>query len=109
MKPTKDYKEIKIIHKIDNSTAIIAGKQVKGYEKFTRRTSFHDIIHASKKAKILDKDILKEVDELRDKRNKIHLAGLSIVDDYYTKREVDEVFNLANKFIIEIENILSAE
>ena len=52
MKPTKDYKEIKEIYRLDDSNIIIGGKLIKGHEKFTRRTSFHDVIKASKKAKI---------------------------------------------------------
>ena len=109
MKSKKDYKEIKEIYKVDTSLSIISGKQIKGNEKFTRRTSFHDVIQASKKAKLMDKEILKEVDDLREKRNKIHLAGLDIVDDYYSKREVDDVFDLAQRFIAEVESVLIKE
>lgn len=108
MKSKKEYKEIKEIYKIDNSTSIVSGKQIRGHEKFTRRTSFHDVIQASRKAKVLDKELLKEVDDLREKRNKIHLAGLDIVDDYYSKKEVDEVFNLTQRFTIEIEKALKS-
>ena len=107
MKSTTDFKEIKEIHKIDSSTTIVWCKRIKGNEKFTRRTSFHDVIKASKKAKILDKDLLDKIDDLREKRNKIHLAGLNIVDDYYTKKEVDAVFNLAFRFTTEIETLLT--
>lgn len=106
MKPTKIYKDIKKIYELDDSTTIIWGKQINGNEKFTRRTSFNDVIRASKKAKILDKNILDEIDELRDKRNKIHLAGLNSVDDYYSKNEVNAVFDLAYRFTSGIETIL---
>lgn len=106
MRSVKNYKDIKKIHKLDDSTTIVWCKQVKGHEKFTRRTSFHDIIEASKRVKIMNEDILAKIDELREKRNKIHLAGLGSVDNYYSKDEVDEVFNLAHRFITEIENIL---
>lgn len=106
MKASKNFKEIKEIYKIDSSESIISGKLIRGNEKFTRRTSFHDVIQASKKAKIIDKTLLAEIDELREKRNKIHLAGLNIVDDYYSKGEVDAVFDLAQRFTTAIEKIL---
>lgn len=106
MRPTTDFKEVKEIHKLDANTTIVWGKRIKGHEKFTRRTSFHDVIKASKKAKILEKDLLDEIDDLREKRNKIHLAGLNIVDDYYSKSEVDKVFSLAFRFTTQIETLL---
>ena len=106
MKASKNFKEIKEIYKIDSSESIISGKLIRGNEKFTRRTSFHDVIQASKKAKIIDKTLLAEIDELREKKNKIHLAGLNIVDDYYSKGEVDAVFDLAQRFTTAIEKIL---
>ena len=98
---------MKEIYKIDTNTSIVSGKLIKGHEKFTRRTSFHDVIKASKKSKILAKELLDEIDDLREKRNKIHLAGLDIVDNYYTKKEVDKVFELTQKFTLEIEKLLS--
>jgi len=106
MKPSRDYKDMKEVYKVDPTTFIVAGTLKKGNEKFTRRTSFHDVIKASKKAKIVDSDLLDEIDELRMKRNKIHLAGLDIVDDYYSKAEVDNVFDLAQRVTTEVENLL---
>ena len=49
--------------------------------------------------------MLVEIDELREKRNKIHLAGLDIVDDYYSKKDVDNVFDLTKKFTTEVEQL----
>ena len=73
MKSTTDFKEVKEIHKIDSSTTIIWCKRIKGNEKFTRRTSFHDVIKASKKANMLEKDLLDKIDDLREKETKFIL------------------------------------
>jgi len=109
LKSIRNFKNIKEIYKIDSTSSIISGTLIKGHEKFTRRTSFHDVIKASKKAKIIDAKLLDKIDDLRQKRNKIHLAGLNIVDDYYSKKEVDDVFDLTQKFTIEVESLLNSD
>jgi len=106
MKKETKFKEIKQIHK-DTKLDIVSAKRVTSYEKFHfRRTSFNDVIRAAKKAKIIDNKLADDIHKLREKRNKIHLASLEKVDNYYDKKEVDEAFKLTSKLIDVSENYI---
>jgi len=54
---------------------------------------------ACKRAKILNNILFEEVEELRERRNKIHLAGLTEVDDFYEKKDIQKAFDTAFKVL----------
>ncbi len=100
MKRDTRYRNMREIHKISEVKHVVSGIREKGYEKFNfRRTSFNDVIKAARKARIIDKSLAERIDDLREKRNKIHLASLEIVDDYYDKQEVNDAFALTAEVI----------
>jgi len=99
------YTEKKLLYKIDPYTQIMGVKQVKKFEKFKKNTQFKTVCDAYKKGKLIDSDLLKSINELREKRNKIHLAGLKKIEDDYTKDDIAEAFNVAFSAIIEVGRI----
>lgn len=53
---------------------------------------FIDLISAASKIKLIDANLKAKLNILRDARNKIHLGHMQMVDDQYTKTQVDEMF-----------------
>lgn len=91
--------------KRDKSREIISlddGKVVKGvveyksFPKLTPETQFVELNKAAKRSNLFDDELFKDADEIRVKRNKIHIAGLKNLDDNYTKQDV---IDTVNKFI----------
>lgn len=68
------------------------------------RIDFKDITHAAKTAGILDKKLYEAAESMRTKRNTIHLHTLTkSSDDYFEKKDVDEIFSNAHDIIAAIE------
>ena len=87
-----------------------AGEQVVwGIRKEKQRKwdgqKFINLIAAAKKSKYFDKDLLKECDELREMRNKIHLTGLDNEDSFFEEKDIKKVFIFLGKFIKAIGNL----
>lgn len=106
MPPEKSYSEIKLLYNVDAATKIVGAKAVKKHEKFRKKTQFKTVCDAYKKGKLIDVDLIKDINDLREKRNKIHLAGLSKVENYYTKNDINVAFEVANRVIKEVEEIV---
>lgn len=106
MPEEKSYAEIKLLYQIDDVTKIVGAKAVKKHEKFKKNTQFKTVCDAYEKGELIDEDLIKDINDLRDKRNKIHLAGLKKVENYYTKKDINEAFEVANKVIEEVEKIV---
>lgn len=100
----------KPLYKIpDSNEAIVGATYTKTREKIEFNTKFQTIISAAKNAKFLGEKLYKEVEDLRQKRNRIHLAALNKVDDFYDKETVKKGFNTAKKVIDKVENILKQD
>jgi len=106
MPKAESFPERKLLHQIDKLTKIEGVKCVKKHEKFKKNTQFKTVCDAYKKGKLIDNELIKNINDLRDKRNKIHLAGLTKVENYYTKNDINEAFEVANKVIKEVEEIV---
>lgn len=106
MPEEKSYAEIKLLYQIDDVTKIVGAKAVKKHEKFKKNTQFKTVCDAYEKGELIDADLIKDINDLRDKRNKIHLAGLKKVENYYTKKDINEAFEVADKVIEEVEKIV---
>lgn len=78
----------------------------KSYKKFTNRTQLKTVNDIAKKAGIFDDALYKKADNLREKRNKIHLAGLKEIDDYYREQDIKKVFKDTKEIIEAIEDKL---
>lgn len=97
------YKNIKELYLVSEDEKIVGAMKYRSHEKMQSNTQFKSLNEAAKKAKLFDQSLFEKAEELRSKRNKIHLAGLEKVDDYYDKKTVDEVFGIATEIIEKIE------
>ncbi|MEX0813881.1 MAG: hypothetical protein WD048_16805 [Chitinophagales bacterium] len=100
------FRERKRLYKINSKEEILGVKKIVGYEKYKKNTQFKTICDAYKRGKLFSDELIEEVNELRDKRNKIHLAGLTKVENYYTKKDINQAFELAAKVIDEVEKLV---
>jgi len=77
--------------------------------KLKQNSNFIDINRACKRGQILNKKLFDEVEILREKRNKFHLAGLTQIDNFYTKQDVTEAFKTTQKILSLIESKLAVK
>lgn len=78
----------------------------KSSTKLTRNTNFININRACKRGGVITEAIFEKAEIFRESRNKIHLAGLTTIDDIYTKEDVDMHFKYAGLILDQIEKKL---
>lgn len=93
-------KSCKDIYKISDNEKVCGVIKEKESEKFNDKIQFIALNRVAKKAGILSDSLFNEAERVRKKRNRIHLAALKEVDDYYSKKDVKNIFK-ASKEIIE--------
>jgi hypothetical protein len=103
------YSNRKILYTTDDGTQICGIHYKKKAIKLMANTNFLEINRACKRGQILNDDLFEEIERLREKRNKIHLAGLTIIDDFYDKEDIKKAFDTANKVLTIIEERLKDE
>ncbi len=94
------------LFKAENGLEICGVHYRKIVKKLSKHTNFIDINRSCKRAKIIDETLFSEVEDLREKRNKIHLAGLTSVDDYYDEVDINNAFETAKKILFHAEKLL---
>ncbi|MBA7545657.1 hypothetical protein ES705_38028 [subsurface metagenome] len=108
--PKEDnYSNKNVLYTTEDGTQICGIHFKKKLLKLKSNTKFIDINRACKKGKILSESLFQEVEKLREKRNKIHLAGLSEIDDYYEKSDIKKAFRTAKLVLYVIENKLKED
>ena len=101
------YRDKKTLYEIKNSDdKVIGAILTKRAERLKRDTQFQTIIRGCKNANVLDQNLYKQVELLRERRNKVHLAGLENVDNYYDKTTIEEAFSTASKVMKKAEELL---
>jgi hypothetical protein len=93
------FKEILIVHRIDEKTRIVKGEDHEDLIpcKFNK-LNLDGIIKLCKEHSIItDKELLKELGDVRDLRNKQHVGTLSIIDGGYSKKDLEFVFSVAKE------------
>lgn len=100
------YFNKKVLYTTDDGMEICGVHFKKKSTKLKTNIKFIEINRACKRAKILNDKLFEEVEELRDRRNKIHLAGLSNVDDFYEKKDIQKAFDTASKILKLVEGRL---
>jgi len=110
-----DYKNImgwewknetkKELYKISRDRKVCGVVIHKSYKKLSHNTLFDELNKCAKRADLITPIMFNRLDELRIKRNKIHLAGLQEIDDYYQDKDIQECFNIAKEVIEHIEKL----
>lgn len=94
----------------DMHDEVIEVVQTRKYHKLGSgdRIDFKDITSAAKKAGILSTALYDKAENLRKKRNTIHLSTLTkSSDDYFEKSDVDNAFNWAHDIIVAVEKLFT--
>lgn len=104
-----DWKEEKctILAELDGERQVCGIVRHKTSERLDRHAQFININRACLRAKIYSQNVFDKAEQLREARNKIHLAGLSEIDDLYTKEDVNKYFGFANVTLERLEEKLS--
>lgn len=103
-----EYKNCKKIYEMSEKEDLYLATGTKKYEEFGNKTISLVVNRAAKKAEILTDNLFERAEKLREERNKIHLAALEMIDDYYSKSDIEEAFESAQKIIERIEGLLKS-
>lgn len=100
------YSNRKVLYKVSDDTEICGIHFKRKSAKLKASTGFSDLNRACKRAKLFNEQLFLEVEELREKRNKIHLAGLKEVDNYYQKEDIQKALETVSKILRLVERNL---
>lgn len=102
------YSNKKILYTTEDGTEICGIYLTKKPAKLRYNTNFQEINRVCKRAKLISEELFKEVEELREKRNKIHLAGLKREDDLFGKKDIQSAFKTATSVLALVEKRLES-
>ena len=102
---TKEHKRIYDISKREYICGAIRYEKIESYDE---KLQFQELNRTCKRANILTERLFEKAEEIREKRNKIHLAGLGAVDSVYSKKDAQNVFSDARDIIGRVEVLLKA-
>lgn len=91
--------DVKEIYRISADKKICSVTRHKISTKFTNQIQFQTLIKAAKNAKLINENLAVKLDDLREKRNRIHLAALEKTDDYYDKDDINAAFRTAKDLL----------
>ena len=97
----------KKLKKISDEEYVFGATKHKVVEKYSNKLPLQDLLKACRQAGILTEALVAKADDIRDKRNKIHLAGLGMVDDVYAKADVQAVFDNASFILKRVELMIA--
>lgn len=95
-----------VLHTTSNGKEVCGIIRYKKSGNFTDKTQFKTVNEVAKRAGILTNSLFEKSESLRKKRNKVHLAALREVDDYYSERDIQSAFNTAKEVIERVEKKL---
>ena len=100
LKENWKYKDIKKIHTLEKNPLeeIVWCKRTKEIEK--KKISKLNLIETNrlcKKYRIITENDFKNVEEVRDLRNRLHIGGLKKLEKGYTKNDLEFVFGVAKR------------
>jgi len=101
------YKNIKELHVCDDGFMIMSWKREKEKISIKWNIDFNLLnTFAYKIAKIYDEKMFKNIDKIRKLRNQIHLMKLEDLDRKYSKKQLDNIFEISRDLFKIIENNL---
>ena len=100
-------KNEKKLKQISDEEYVFGAIRCKKVCKYSDKLHLKDLLKACHQAGILTKTLFTKADDIREKRNKIHLAGLGIEDDVYAKADVQAVFDNASFILKRVELMIA--
>ncbi len=108
MEPEWKEEKCVILEEFDDGNRQVCGVvRHRTTERLTRNTQLIALNRACLRTGIFTDKVFGEAEKLRESRNKIHLAGLSNVDELYEQKDVDDHFERARIVIERIEKVLN--
>jgi len=96
------YTDVRLLHKISDSEEVVAGKRIKENRQIGK-LDFLQVTRICFKYQIIKSNLLvKNIDKVREYRNKQHLGGLSAIEKKYSKSVLEFCFNVADRVIKEV-------
>lgn len=106
--PREDkFQDQRELYRVSPNERLIFAREVKKIEKLSPKTQLKSLNEAALNAGIFDRDMFDKAEELRNMRNRIHLAGLESVDSSYEKAASNRAFELAKLIVEQIETKLN--
>ena len=99
MPKEEQYKKPIVLHKFSVDEVLIAVTRVKRPLPLKSNTQFKDINQAAKKVGLLSSKLYSKSEDVRKKRNNIHLAGKSTKEVYPSKKDIDSIFRSAKEIL----------
>lgn len=95
---TKIFKISKEIYKINNKEKIVLGEDLIKTEqiKFSK-LNLVDINTLCKDNRIITDSMFKNIDKVRELRNKLHIGTLTVIETDYSKDDLEFVFSVAKE------------
>lgn len=91
------------LYKISEDRRVCGVIRYRKSERFSTQTQFKTLNEVALRAKIFNRTLFDKVERLRKKRNRVHLAALKKVDDFYEKKDVQNAFDIAKVIIEKVE------
>lgn len=103
---SKEWKErlCKDIYKISENEKVCGVIKHETIEKFSEKTQYQTLNRCALRSGIFNQDLFEKSEKLREKRNRIHLAGLKKVDDLYGETDTKEAFTTTANIIKVVES-----
>ena len=101
MPKEEKYIDIKELYKVSSDERILSVREIKKVERLHPRTQLQSLNKAALNAGVFDQDTFDKAEELRNTRNKMHLPGLSAIDNTYSKEASNRAFEQA-RIIVEM-------
>lgn len=102
------YEELsKVILHEEIDFPLVLCRKIDRDRELKSNTKFNDAIKCGKKCRLLSDSLYQYCRDIQDLRNKIHIAPLTEVDNKYSKRLVNEVFQKVKRIIDRIEKYKS--
>lgn len=90
----------------DMTNKVVGALQHNRRKQISGHVQFQDLVRSCQRAQILDAQLAADVDQIRQDRNKIHLASLSQVDDKWGSADVSRVMAVVTKVADRVEAVL---
>lgn len=87
------------LYKISERERVCGVVRHKKSERFSGKTQFKTLNEVALRTGIFNRQLFNKSEELRQKRNRIHLAALKKTDDFYEKEDIQKAFDIARAVI----------